>query len=59
MILSSVGVRDLGRRAAMEVGHPSFMAVVATAEADVATRIATRLGHRALEGESYGRWCAC
>lgn len=48
MTLPSVCVRDLGRRAAMEVGHASFMAVVAPAEADVATRIATRLGHRAL-----------
>jgi hypothetical protein len=46
--LSPVSVRDLGQRAAMEVGHPSFMAVVALAEADVASRIATRLGQRAL-----------
>lgn len=48
MTLSAVCARDLGRRAGMEVGHPSFMAVVTPAEADVATRIATRLGHRAL-----------
>ncbi len=48
MSLSPVSARDLGRRAAIEVGQPSFMAVVAPAEADVATRIATRLGHSAL-----------
>jgi hypothetical protein len=50
--LSPIGARDLGRRAATELGHASFLAVVAPAEAEAAARIATRLGHRALSLEA-------
>jgi hypothetical protein len=42
--LPPIGPRDLGRRAAMERGHPGFMAVVEPPGADAATRIAARLG---------------
>lgn len=51
MSLAPIGLRDLSRRVAMEVGHSSFIAVVAPLEADAAARIATRLGHGAVRLE--------
>jgi hypothetical protein len=47
-----IGPHALGRRAAMELGHPGFMAVVAPPEANAARRIAARLGHSAARVEA-------
>ena len=52
LALRPIGERDIGRRVAMELGQPGFMAVVAPAELDAAARIATRLGQGAARLEA-------